>query len=224
MRTTQILVKTIYEADKSAEDDTDIKGLARDACEECISILKEPEKSQANAAAKVLCAFMSTTRKFSFPLHEILVHWVIIASVAKYTISQAIPHLVKLFHSPDEAGNRGPILTVLSEFIITARDSSSKLSSQPARTDDDMEIESTAPPLLPYKDSVLGVLTVGLKTASSRRPALAGLQGMVTSENLLNDAELTFVVHNVNEIMEAAADDPDGTRSCYIVIAFRTLG
>ncbi|XP_006461777.1 hypothetical protein AGABI2DRAFT_185880 [Agaricus bisporus var. bisporus H97] len=194
LRTTQILVKTIYEADKSAEDDTDIKGLARDACEECISILKEPEKSQANAAAKVLCAFMSTT-----------------PSVAKYTISQAIPHLVKLFHSPDEAGNLGPILTVLSEFIITARDSSSKLSSQPARTDDDMEIESTVPPLLPYKDSVLGVLTVGLKTASSRRPALAGLQGMVTSENLLNDAELTFVVHNVNEIMEAAADDPDGT-------------
>jgi DNA repair/transcription protein MET18/MMS19 len=149
----------------------------------------------------------------------------VLASVAKYTISQVIPHLVKLFHSPDEAGNRGPTLTVLSEFITSARDSLSKLSPQSAQTEYDIEIESTAPPLMPYKDSVLGVLTVGLKTASSRKPALAGLQGMVTSENLLTDAELTFVVHNINEIMEEAADDSDDTRSCCIIInASRLFG
>lgn len=218
-------MKTIYATDKPTETDTDIKGMARDACEECIGILKEPEKSQANAAAKVLCAFMSTTRKISLPLSQSQAHRAVIASVAKYTISQAIPHLVKLFHSPDEAGNRGPILTVLSEFITSARDSLSRLSPQPAQTDNDIEIELTSPPLMSHKDSVLGVLTVGLKAASSRKPALAGLQGMVTSENLLTDAELTFVVHNINEIMEEAADDSDGTRSCCVVInAFRIFG
>ena len=60
LKTTQELVKTIYE--ESSADDSDIQGLARDACEECIGILKEPEKSQAKYAIKVLCAFMSTTR------------------------------------------------------------------------------------------------------------------------------------------------------------------
>lgn len=65
LRTTQILVKTIHESDEATGDDVDIQGLARDVCEECIGILKEPEKSQAKPAAKILCAFMSTTRKLS---------------------------------------------------------------------------------------------------------------------------------------------------------------
>jgi DNA repair/transcription protein MET18/MMS19 len=37
--------------------DEDVQGLARDACEECIDILHEPEKSQAKPATKVLRAF-----------------------------------------------------------------------------------------------------------------------------------------------------------------------
>ena len=63
----QVLIKTIYaEEEVALESDEDIQGLARDACEECINILKEPEKSQAKPATKVLCAFISTTRRPSF--------------------------------------------------------------------------------------------------------------------------------------------------------------
>ncbi len=61
-------MKTIYETDERASEDKDIQGLARDVCEECIDILKEPEKSQAKPAAKILCTFMSTTREPSFSL------------------------------------------------------------------------------------------------------------------------------------------------------------
>ena len=62
----QALVKTIYaEEEASVESDEDIQGLARDVCEECINILNEPEKSQAKPATKVLCAFISTTRRSS---------------------------------------------------------------------------------------------------------------------------------------------------------------
>jgi DNA repair/transcription protein MET18/MMS19 len=62
----QILVKTIYADEEAAvESNDDIQGLARDACEECIQILKEPEKSQAKPAIKILCTFMSTTRASS---------------------------------------------------------------------------------------------------------------------------------------------------------------
>lgn len=63
----QVLIKTIYAEEEAAvESDEDIQGLARDACQECINILKEPEKSQAKPATKVLCAFISTTRRLSF--------------------------------------------------------------------------------------------------------------------------------------------------------------
>jgi hypothetical protein len=65
LMTTQVLIKTIYGDDgDDLSSDEDIRGLARDACEECLLILKEPEKSQARPAIKVMCAFMSTTRWF----------------------------------------------------------------------------------------------------------------------------------------------------------------
>jgi DNA repair/transcription protein MET18/MMS19 len=60
LKTTQVLIKTIYADEVS---NADLGGLANDACAECIQILKEPEKSQAKPAIKVLCAFMSTTRQ-----------------------------------------------------------------------------------------------------------------------------------------------------------------
>ncbi len=66
LKTAQVLVKTIYLDEEAAvEQNEDVQGLARDACEECINVLKEPEKSQARPATKILCAFMSTTRSFS---------------------------------------------------------------------------------------------------------------------------------------------------------------
>lgn len=60
---TQTLVKTIYTDEEAAvEFNEDIQGLARNVCEECLQILKEPEKSQAKPATKILGAFMLTTR------------------------------------------------------------------------------------------------------------------------------------------------------------------
>lgn len=58
-----MLIKTLYSVDETENKASeDIEGLAKDACEECIQILREPEKSQAKPAIKVLCAFMETTR------------------------------------------------------------------------------------------------------------------------------------------------------------------
>jgi DNA repair/transcription protein MET18/MMS19 len=65
LKTTQVLVKTIY-AGEGGESSAEIQGLARDACEECVQVLREPEKSQAKPAIKILCAFMSTTRPSVF--------------------------------------------------------------------------------------------------------------------------------------------------------------
>lgn len=65
LHTAQVLIQTIYGTPGAeSTEDQEIEGLARDACEECIRILKEPEKSQAKPAMKVLCAFVSTTRQY----------------------------------------------------------------------------------------------------------------------------------------------------------------
>jgi len=99
------------------------------------------------------------------------------------------------------------VLAVLTEFINAVRDSSSKFSPQTVRTEAGVDPEPMVPTLTPYKDEVLGVLTVSLKTSSLRRLAFIGLQGMVTTENLLTSEELGFIVHNVNEILEADSNE-----------------
>lgn len=99
------------------------------------------------------------------------------------------------------------MLAVLTEFINAVRDSSSKFSPQTVRTEAGVDPEPMVPTLTPYKDEALGVLTVSLKTSSLRRLALIGLQGMVTTENLLTSEELGFIVHNVNEILEADSNE-----------------
>jgi hypothetical protein len=125
-----------------------------------------------------------------------------IASVSRYTISQAVPHLVRLFLSPDELSNRAPITVLLAELIAAARDSMARSS-----TDLDFNV-----PLMPFKDEVLGVFTVGLKATSSCQPALAGFKAMVTTPALLTDEELGFIVHNASDILQADPDNVDDAR------------
>lgn len=177
LKATQTLVKTIY-TDVDKDSHKEIQGLAREACEECIQVLQEPEKSQAKPAIKILCAFMATT-----------------PSISRYTLSQAVPHLLKLLLNPDEISNRPPILLLLADLISAARDSMSGIED-PGRT-----------PLMPYKDEVLGAMSAGLQDVASRRAALTGIMGMVTTSYLFSDEELGFVVHSVNQTLQEDSDN-----------------
>ena len=122
------------------------------------------------------------------------------ASVSRYTLSHAVPHLTRLFVDPDELPNRGPVLSLLSSLIAAARDSTVKADNA-----EDVF-------LLPFKDEVLGVLITGLKTQSSLRPAIEGLNGMVTTPALLDDQEIGFVVQKVNDVVSSQQEDFLGTR------------
>ncbi|PCH36357.1 ARM repeat-containing protein [Wolfiporia cocos MD-104 SS10] len=201
LKTTQVLIQTIYSVveRETQTDEAEIQGLAKDACEECIQILREPEKSQAKPAIKVLCAFMSTT-----------------PPVARFTLARATPHLVRLFLDPDEAANRAPTLRLLADFVAAARDS----------MDPEVLPAEGEAPLAPYKDEVLGVLTAGLQVAGCAEPALDGLRGLATTRALLTDEELGFVVHCVNELLQRegaqgaeGADASDAALSLLTTIA-----
>lgn len=107
---------------------------------------------------------------------------------------------MKLFHNPDELPNRAPTLRLLADLIEAARKSTAE--------DPEVLPEEGNVPLSPYKDEVLGVLTVGLKTASAL-PAIDGLKSMVRTGGLLTDEELGFVVHNVNDILQKDEDESE---------------
>ncbi|KZV63176.1 ARM repeat-containing protein [Peniophora sp. CONT] len=178
LKSVQVLIKTIYSGGASSDD---IEGLAKEACEECVVILKEPEKSQATPAMKTLCAFVSTT-----------------PSVCQYTVAQVVPHHVKMFLNPDEAPNRGPTLKLLASFIVALRDSVLKSD------------EDQASLLTPYKDEVLGIFITGVKTPSSSSSAIEGLRALVTTPKLLDDDEVGFIVNNVNDVITSGKEDVAG--------------
>jgi len=138
----------------------------------------------------------------SIPFCDLGSHVVYTASISRYTLSHAVPHLTRLFADPDELPNRGPVLSLLSSLIAAARDSTVKADNA-----EDVF-------LLPFKDEVLGVLITGLKAQSSLRPAIEGLNGMVTTPALLDDQETGFVVQKVNDVVVSQQEDLLGTR-CY---------
>lgn len=127
--------------------------------------------------------------------------WIfIIASVCQYTVSQVVPHHVKLFLNPDEAPSRGPTLKLLASFIVALRDS--VLVSD----------EDQASLLTPYKDEVLGIFITGVKTPSSSSSAIEGLRALVTTPKLLDDDEVGFVVNNVNDVITSGKEDVAGVK------------
>ena len=56
---------------------------------------------------------------------------------------------------------------------------------------------------------MLGVLTLGLMSKSSLRPAIEGLSGLVTTTGLLDDDEIGFVVQKVNDVISGPQEDLD---------------
>ena len=147
---------------------------------------------------------MSTTRQLLFLTFVRVVgvaHTSPPASVARFTLARAVPHFVKLFLNPDELPNRAPTLRLLADLIEAARESTSQ--------DPEVLPEEGGVPLSPYKDEVLGVLTVGLKTPASAYPAIDALKSMVRTPGLLTDEELGFIVHNVNEVLQKDEDETD---------------
>ncbi|EGN92276.1 hypothetical protein SERLA73DRAFT_99542 [Serpula lacrymans var. lacrymans S7.3] len=181
----QAVIRVIYgnDVDGDGEGESEsIQGLAKQICEECLRILREPEKSQAKPAIKVICSFIVTT-----------------PTVSRYTVSRTLTHLVNLFNNPDERSNRPAVTALLSDVLAAAQDSKKTASAS------NFEINT---PLMSSKDGLLAVLSVALKTPASCRPALCGLKNMVLLD-LLTDEELGFVVLNANDLLQSDSNDDD---------------
>ncbi|KAG8691244.1 hypothetical protein FRC11_005626 [Ceratobasidium sp. 423] len=135
-----------------------IDGLTEEVVTECLRVLREPEKNQAQ-------------------------------------------HAIKIFHDPDEAAHRDPILAALRDVLHAARE----LKDGPCRGVAIAFLEAN-------KDATLGALTSGLKAKVSRGSALSGLLQLSHMQGVLSVEEMTFVVHNVNELLGSKEDELEDLR------------
>ncbi|KAJ7923553.1 hypothetical protein B0H13DRAFT_2316492 [Mycena leptocephala] len=134
LATMQALVVTIHADDAQDED---VQGRVRDACEECIGIVRELEKSQAKPAIKMLCASTATT-----------------PSVARYTLPNAIPHRSICSRTPMRcrAGIQSCYCFPTSMLIAAAGDSVKRRS----KTEFSMRSSQASPP----SDAELGFVVL----------------------------------------------------------------
>ncbi|CAE6522908.1 unnamed protein product [Rhizoctonia solani] len=164
---------------QSGSTEEGIDGLTEEVVTECLRVLREPEKNQAQHAIKIVNACLNTT-----------------PAICTYTLGRVIPFLIKQFHDPDEAAHRDPILAALRDVLHAARE----LKDSPCRTESIAFLEAN-------KDAILGALTSGLKAKISRGSALSGLLQLSHMQGVLSVEEMMFAAHNINELLGSKEDE-----------------
>lgn len=182
--TTLLLVLGQDKANSSGPTTEGIEDLTEEVVTECLRVLREPEKSQAQHAIKIVNACLATT-----------------PAICTYTLNRVVPFLLKQFSDPDEASHRDPILAALRDVLHAARE----LKDGGCR-------EAATTFLEANKDATLGALTSGLKAKVSRGSSLSGLLQLAHMQTVLSVEELTFAVHNINELLGADEDELEDLR------------
>ncbi|QRV73960.1 MMS19 nucleotide excision repair protein [Ceratobasidium sp. AG-Ba] len=175
------LLRILYQdKDQAGKPEADLfEGLAEEVITECIRLLREPEKNQAQHAIKIVNACLATT-----------------PNICSYTLKRTIPFLISQFNNPDEASHRDPILAALRDILHAINE----LPDGPCRS-------SAASFLEANKDATLGALTAGLRAKVSRGSALSGLLQISSVQGILSPEEMSFIVHNINELLGAGEDE-----------------
>lgn len=92
---------------------------------------------------------------------------------------------------------------LLNAFVALVSSEASTTTEQPSR-----DLPSLVSSLLQsHKDAVLGVLIVGLKSSSTRLPAVHGLSSLIHLPSLLTDTELGYIVLEIGEFVGKEPDE-----------------
>ena len=106
-----------------------------------------------------------------------------------------------LYRDPDELIHRPQILTLLC-IIVSAIDAERVTLEQ-------FGLQGL---LLSYKDDVLGAFISGTKNPGSCEAALEGLKKLTKMQDALSEEELVYVVHNINEVLQAEDGEIESAR------------
>ncbi|KAF9508163.1 hypothetical protein BS47DRAFT_1350735 [Hydnum rufescens UP504] len=185
LRATQSLIRTLYSLqDIPTSGEIQADGLIVDIVQECKKILREPEKSQAQHAIKLLSACICTT-----------------APIRQYVLSQGAICVISGSTHMIGLSYRGHILAGLTGFIMAVN------QAYKSGVVDDVE-----QPLDTFKDQIIGAFSSGINVASCRRAALEGLHQIVQIRRLVPIAELGLLVHIINEHLNPKEEDHDDLR------------
>lgn len=121
------------------------------------------------------------------------------AFIRRYAVSKAVPCLIALFRDPAEITNRPATLTASATIIGSIKDVFAPRLDQ----EEGAKKYSDEAALNEFKDDLLGIFTVGLKTTATIPPSLRGLDTIVQIPSYLTDEELGFIAHNINEVLES---------------------
>lgn len=183
------LLQTLY---PGTADSTE--GLASDIVKECLELLNEPDKSKAMAATKVLASFIRSS-----PL------------LSAYALSQALPHLFKMFNEPSLPSHRSPILATISSLVLAARGVyvSGSRSQAEERS------------LSPFREPLIDVLREGLRTEGLKSAAVRGTVALIEVPGFLDKGEIEAIVDGINGIL---VDEEDDALRCAAVVSFVGVG
>ncbi|KAL4065949.1 ARM repeat-containing protein [Scleroderma citrinum] len=189
--TLQTFVRVLQDS-PALTDEAQLDGmdeLVRTVCNDCQDAISEPEKGQAKAGMKILCSFLSIS-----------------SNLASYAVTQAAENLVKIFHDPMEALNRASVIILLTDLLNSLAPPTSPTPGNSVATDSGFSPSSHLL-LAPSKDSVLGLLTVGLKAPSTRLPAVHGLSALIRLPSALTNDEIGYIVGEVGEFVIKEPDE-----------------
>ncbi|KAK8849457.1 hypothetical protein IAR55_004790 [Kwoniella newhampshirensis] len=172
------LIRTLYPTEQTTPT-----GLAQDIIKECLTILDEPEKSQALAATKILAALLRAS-----------------PSAGKFAISQTLPKLFRQFNSPALPSHRSPILSTISSLLIAAQ----SVYGAP----DTFRHHAVEKSLEPFRDGLMDGLREGLRTAGLKAPAIRGAVALVEVPGFWNRTEVEDIVRGMDEIL-VNDEDPE---------------
>lgn len=92
---------------------------------------------------------------------------------------------------------------LLNAFAASVTSETSTTAEQPSK--DLLSLISSL--LMPHKDAVLGMLAVGLKSSSTRLPAVHGFSSLTRIPTLLTDTELGYIVLEAGEFVGKEPDE-----------------
>lgn len=122
-------------------------------------------------------------------------------------MTHAIEALVKIFHDPMELSHRAQVIILLTELLKSLEPVDSLTSTGQSAPKAGASAVHSHLLLAPSKDSLIGVLMVGLKASSTRLPAVQGLSGLIRIPSAVTDDELGYIVLEVGELVGKESDE-----------------
>ncbi|KAK4050301.1 hypothetical protein OIV83_003622 [Microbotryomycetes sp. JL201] len=170
----------------------DIEGVAVKVVGSALEELKEPDKSNAKPACRVLSTLLLSSDRLT-----------------RYVARTAMPQLLSLFKNPDEVALRPAALACLSDIL-------SGLTIDAVQPSEDSIVprpktlhSNGASPLEPFRDDLLSSFTSGSRSAVTRSAALEGLVVLVKIDQFLRSDEVAYCINALNDVLQSPESDDE---------------